>query len=138
MDALRAVYKYWTAVLFAGVLVQVGAAGYGSFYAAKKSDPGPLTRHGFEHGFSFHRGFGYIIFVAAAILLVLALGARLGKTRVLWALGALLVVAIQIVLAWAGEDHEIVGIFHGVVALLVVGLTGFLAHRAWRGARTTT
>ena len=44
-------------------------------------------------------------------------------------------VAIQIVLAWAGESHPVVGIFHPVNALLIAGFTGSLAFAAWRRVR---
>jgi hypothetical protein len=138
MSALRAIYKYWAAVLFVGVVVQVGAAGYGAFYAAEKSDPIALTNKQFDHGFNFHNGFGYVVFIGAVILLVLALAARLGKTRLLWALGAPLLVFIQIVLGRVGQDHPAVGVLHPINALLIFGLTGLLAHRAWRGAGTSS
>src|SRR5207245_2820738 len=97
------------------VLVQIGAAGYGAFYAADKSDPGPLSEKGFSHGFDVHDGFGYTIFLGAVILFLLALAGRLGKQKVLQALGVPVLVAIQIVLAWGGEGHPIVGIFHPLV-----------------------
>jgi hypothetical protein len=136
MNALRAIYKYWAAVLFVGVVVQVGGAGYGAFYAAEKSDPGPLTTNQFDHGFNFHNGFGYFVFLGALILLILALAARLGRARVLWALAVPLLVFVQIVLGRAGEDHPGVGVLHPINALLIFGLTGFLVYRVWRGAGT--
>ena len=135
MQALRTIYRYWTALLLLAVLVQIGAAGYGAFNAAEKVDPGPLREDSFDDGFDFHNGFGYIIFLGSLILLLLALGGRLGKQRVLQALAAPVLVAIQIVLAWAGEDHPVVGIFHPLVALLIAGLTGSLAFAAWRRVR---
>jgi hypothetical protein len=138
MSALRAIYQYWAAVLFVGVVVQVGAAGYGAFYASEKSNSGSIAQHTFDHGFSFHDGFGYIVFVAAVILFVLALAARLGQTRVLWALAVPVLVFIQIVLGRVGQDHPAVGVLHPVNALLIFGLTGVLAHRAWRGSRAVS
>jgi hypothetical protein len=135
VQVLRALYRYWVVILFGAVLVQIGAAGYGAFYAADKSDPGPLSEKGFTHGFDFHDGFGYAIFLGAVILFLLALAARLGKQKVLQALGVPVLVAIQIVLAWAGEDHPVVGIFHPLVAFLIAGFTGSLAFAAWRKVR---
>jgi hypothetical protein len=137
VSALRTIYRYWAAILFVAVLVQIGAAGYGAFYSANhlKDKGDTFTHKGFDHGFSFHNGFGYLIFLGAVVLFVLALGARLGRRRVLWSLGAVGLVAVQIVLAWAGESQPIVGIFHPINALLVLGLTGFLAHGAWRKVR---
>ena len=120
---------------FVAVVVQIGAAGYGAFNAADKSDPGPLTEKGFSHGFDFHNGFGYIIFLGAVILFLLALAARLGRRRVLQALALPVLVAIQIVLAWGGEDQPIVGIFHPLVAFLIAGFSGSLVFAAWRKVR---
>jgi len=66
-------YRYWAALLFAAVLVQIGAAGYGAFYSANKlrHKRDTLAHHGFEHGWNFHNGLGYLIFVGAVILLLL-------------------------------------------------------------------
>jgi len=69
------------------------------------------------------------------ILLLLALAGRLGKQQALRVLGLPVLVAIQIVLAWGGEDEPIVGIFHPLVALLIAGFTGSLAYAAWRKIR---
>ncbi len=132
MHALRTVYRYWAALFFLGVLVQIGGAGYGAFNAASETDPGPLTEKHFEDGFDFHNGFGYIVFLGAVILFLLALGAQLGRRRVLWALAMPVLVAIQIVLAWAGEDHPVVGIFHPLNAFLIAGFAGSLTYGAWR------
>ena len=138
MDVLRTIYRYWVAILFVAVLVQIGAAGYGAFYVAsrlnEKGDK-PLGHTSFEHGWDFHSGFGYIIFLGAVILFVLALAGRLGRQRVLWALATVGLMVVQIILAWGGSDHPVIGIFHPVNALLVLGLIGFQAHGAWRKVR---
>ena len=135
MHAVRTVYRYWAGLFFLAVLVQIGSAGYGAFNAASKSDPGPLGEKSFEEGFDFHNGLGYVIFLGAVLLFLLALGARLGRRRVLWTLAIAVLVAIQIVLAWAGEDHPVVGIFHPLNAFLIAGVAGSRAHAAWRRAR---
>ena len=142
MSGVRTIYRYWTAILFLAVLVQVGAAGYGAFYAAQKlgdqkgeDEHKMISEKVFDHGFDFHTGFGYIIFLGAVILLVLALAARLGRQQVLRVLALPVLVAIQIVLAWGGESTAIVGIFHPLVAFLIVGFTGSLAYAAWRRVR---
>jgi hypothetical protein len=132
---VQTIYRYWVAILFAAVIVQIGAAGYGAFYAADKSDPGPLREKTFSHGFDFHNGFGYIIFLGAVILFLLALGGRLGRQKVLQSLGVPVLVAIQIVLAWGGEGQPIVGIFHPLNAFLIAGFLGSLAFAAWRKVR---
>jgi hypothetical protein len=136
VQAVRTIYRWWVALLFAAVVVQIGAAGYGAFNAASNVDEKkPLAEKTFDDGFDFHNGFGYIIFLGAVILFLLALGGRLGKQQVLRVLGVPVLVAIQIVLAWIGEDHPVVGILHPINAFLILGLVGSLAFAAWRKVR---
>ena len=143
MQALRTIYRYWLTLLFVAVIAQIAGAAYGAFYAAEKlgnqqgsDEEKMISEKAFEHGFGFHVGFGYLIFLGAVVLLLLALAARLGKSRVLWALAVLVVVAVQIVLAWISEDVHGVGILHGINALVVFGLVGYLTGETWRGARS--
>jgi hypothetical protein len=124
------------------VIAQIAGAAYGAFYAAQKlgdqkgeDEHKLISEKAFDHGFAFHTAFGYIIFLAAVILLLLALAARLGKRRVLFALAVPVAVAVQIVLAWVSESAHAVGILHGINALVVFGLVGYLTGQAWRGAR---
>jgi hypothetical protein len=131
--ALRTIYRYWMALLLLAVLVQIGAAGYGAFNAADKADPGPLNEDSFDSGFDFHNGFGYIIFLGAIVLCLLAFGARLGRRRLTMTVVLLLLLVVQILLAWAGEDHPVVGIFHPLNAFLILGLAGRLTYEAWWG-----
>jgi hypothetical protein len=133
---LRTMYRYWVGILFLAVLVQIGASGYGAFNAASNVDEKkPLAEKTFDNGFDFHNGFGYTIFLGAVILFLLALGGRLGKRQVLQALGLPILVAIQIVLAWGGEDQPIVGIFHPLNAFVIAGFIGSLVYEAWRKVR---
>jgi uncharacterized protein DUF6220 len=142
VQALRTIYRYWIAILFVAVVAQIAGAAYGAFYTAQKlgDQKGPdegkmVSEEVFDHGFAFHTGFGYLIFLGALLLLVLALAARLGKKRVLHALALPVLVALQIVLAWISEAVHAVGILHGINALVVLGFTGWLARQAWWGAR---
>ena len=143
MRAFGTIYRYWIALLFLAVVAQIAGAAYGAFYAAQKlGDQKGTDEHKlisakvFDHGFGFHTGFGYLIFLASIVLLLLALAARLGKRRILFALSVPIAVAVQIVLAWASESTHAIGILHGINALAIFGLTGYLAHQAWRGAHT--
>jgi hypothetical protein len=138
-------YRYWITLLFLAVVVQIAAAAYGGFYAAQKlgdqkgSDAHKLvSKKLYDHGFGFHTAFGYLIFVGAIILLLLALGARLGKRRTLFALAVPIAVAIQIVLAWASESVHAIGILHGINALVIFGLTGYMTGEVWRSRTPAT
>ena len=142
MQAFRTIYRYWLTLLWLAVVAQIAGAAYGAFYSAdrlgdqKGSDESKMiSEKVFEHGFDFHNGFGYIIFLASVVLLLLALAARLGKRRILFALAVPLVVALQIVLAWISEDVHAIGILHGINALVIFGLTGSMTGVAWRAAR---
>ena len=143
MKALAAIYRYWATILWLAVIAQIAGAAYGAFYTAQKlgDQSGPdesrmISEKTFDHGFGFHTGFGYLIFLGAVILFLLALAARLGKRRILLSLAVPLDVALQIVLAWISEGVHGVGILHGINALVIFGLTGYLTGQAWRESRT--
>ncbi len=135
MQALGALYRFATAVLAAAVVVQIGAAGFGAFNAAEHVGKNrPLYEHTFDDGFDFHTGFGYFVFIIGVVAFVLALAARRGRRPVLFSLALAVLVAIQIVLAWAAENHHWVGPFHALLAFVILGFAGMLAARAWRPA----
>ena len=136
---MKTLYRYWLTLLFLAIVAQIAGAAYGAFYTAQKlgdqtgADENKLiSEKAFDHGFAFHTGFGYIIFLGAVVLFVIALAARLGKRRVLLALAVLVDVALQIVLAWASESTHGIGPLHGINALILFSLTGYLTVQAWR------
>ena len=142
MRVFATIYRYWIALLFLAVVAQIAGAAYGAFYTAQKlgdqsgSDESKMiSEKAFDHGFGFHVGFGYLIFLGGVILLLLALAGRLGKRGILFALAVPVAVAVQIILAWISESTHGVGILHGINALVIFGLTGYLAGEAWRGHR---
>jgi Family of unknown function (DUF6220) len=132
-NALRITYRFWLTVFVVAVVVQIGAAGYGAFNAAHDvSDTTPITNHQWDHGWNFHDGFGYLIFLVSIPLFLIAWGAKLGKRAVLLSLGVPLLVALQIVLAWGGESVPAIGILHPINAFLILGFVGSLTAKAWR------
>jgi hypothetical protein len=136
VQALRTIHRYWAAVVFVAIVVQIGAAGYGAFNASVKTDDHKtLTEDQFTDGFDLHNGLGYAIFLAAVLLFLLALGSRLDRRRVLTNLVFPLLLIVQILLAWGGESTPWVGIFHPIVAFLILGLSGRIAFEAWWGTR---
>ena len=118
--------RYVTVLFFAGVIVQFFLVGYGLFDMkhgatvdnAKSLDP--------------HRGFGFILTDFGSILLLLLVLLAWPKRKLLarWILLAVLAF-VQGILAAVGYKHWVVGMFHPVNALLVLGLSGYLAHYAW-------
>ena len=141
---MRTVYRYWVTLVWLAVVAQIAGAAYGAFYTADKlnaqsgsDESKTISEKVFDHGFGFHTGFGYLIFLGSVVLFLIALGARLGRRRVLLALLVPVLVAVQIVLAWISENVHAVGILHGLNALVIFGLTGSLAAVAWREHCTT-
>jgi hypothetical protein len=117
--------RYVTPVFFLGVVLQFFFVGYGLF-AMKDGKTIDNT-----NSLDAHRGFGFILSdLGAIVFLVLALLAwpTPRKLLVAWILLAVLAF-FQPVLA--DFHHKWVGMFHPVNALLLLGLSGRLAHYAW-------
>jgi hypothetical protein len=130
----RGAYRTWSAVVFVAVLVQVGAAGYGAFYADKHADN--MSGKKFDHGFGLHIALGYILFLATLLLVIFAFAGRLERKRVLRSLALFGLVLLAIVFALAGHSVPAIGALHPIDALAVVGLSAYLAHDA-RHTRNT-
>jgi hypothetical protein len=122
--------KYVTSLFVLGVVVQFFLVGYGLFAmkhgatidSAKSLDP--------------HRNLGFllsdVLSVLMLILVVLAWPAR----RLLWAWILLAVLAfVQGLLAGFGFHHWGLGMLHPVNALILLGLSGWLARYAWTNGK---
>jgi hypothetical protein len=136
MNAVRrgaaVVQRYLVSLYFLGVIVQFFLVGVGIFGMkagsnidnAKSLDP--------------HRGFGFVLidFIGGVLLIATLvawqrpLARKVGLYVLLCVLGI-----VQGVLATEGFHHKWVGMFHPVNALILLGLSGTLAHQAWREAR---
>ena len=136
MDALTTIYRWATAIVVAMVVVQIGAAGYGAFDSAAhlQHDKNAITGKQWDDFWNFHTGFGYFVFIASIVLLILALVARRPKRTKIFAGTLVLLVVVQILLAWAAEGHRWVGPFHAINAFLILGVSAGLAQFAWRKA----
>ncbi|MBA2740487.1 MAG: hypothetical protein H0U46_00575 [Actinobacteria bacterium] len=135
---MRTVYRWWSVVLFVLVVVQVGLAGYGAFYAANKlEDEGAtIDEDVFFDGFGLHAGMGYLVILAGLVFLVIGVIAGYGRWRLGWhgSLAGLLI--LQILLAWFGfEVPAVFGFLHPVNALLIFAISGWLAWTQWHGRR---
>ena len=120
-------------LIVVAVLVQIGAAGYGAFYSSNhlKDKGDTFTHKGFEHGWDFHAGLGWLTVYGILIALVLALLARVGRPRIWFQLGLAVAGVLQIVFALAGEDQPAVGVLHPLNAFVILGLSGFITRMAW-------
>ena len=139
---MNSAFRIWASLVSLAVIVQVGLAAYGGFHAVNVSDDkGTIGKDSVSDGFGAHSALGYIIFIAALILLILALVGRrnLGSARLKWSGVLAGLVVVQILLAWLGGATAWLGILHGMNALAVAGVAGSLAGREWaayRGAAT--
>ena len=136
MNAFRTAYRYWAALVAAAVVVQFFFAGVGVFRVYHTADKGGVRDEDvFEDKFNLHAALGNILILAGIVLFLLALGARAGRTRVLLSLAVPVLIFVNSLLAYAGEDTAWVGAFHVLVGLGILGLTGQLAQRVWTAGR---
>jgi hypothetical protein len=131
---VQAVYRVWSVIVVAAVLLQIGFAGYGAFYVANKVDDNPVNDDTFMDGWGLHSGFGYLVVLLGLVFLLIALGARVGRQRTLRVLGLFGLMILQVLLAWFGFEFPFIGVFHPINAFLILGLSASIAYQAWRGA----
>jgi hypothetical protein len=123
--------KYVTTLFFVGVIVQFFLVGYGLF----------AMKHGATidnaKSLDAHRGLGFILSdFGAILLLILALLAWPQPRKLLGAWILLAVLAfVQGILAAVGFKHWGVGMFHPVNAIILLALSGRLAHYAWTSGK---
>ena len=135
MNAFRAIYRFWVSLVTLAVVLEIGFAGYGAFDTADKVDGGTVDEDSFEDSFGAHIGFGYLIFLATIVLLLLSFGAR-GKQRILRSVAVVVLVVIQILLAWTGAAAPYAaGALHPINAFIILGLLGSITYREWKVER---
>lgn len=135
---MKSAFRIWASFVSLAIIVQVGLAGYGAFNAVDKSDDkGTIGKTAVSDGFNVHAALGYIILLAALILLVLAfLARRAGSAdRVKWSAAIFGLMVLQILLAALGHAVAWLGVLHGINALAVAGVAGSLAGREWAAHR---
>jgi hypothetical protein len=116
--------RYVTALFFVGVIVQFFLVGYGLFdmkHGATIDDAKSLDAH---------RAVGFLLSdIGAVLILILVLLA--------WPQWIVLAVLafVQGILAGVGFNHWVIGMFHPVNALILLGLSFHLARYAWKSDR---
>jgi hypothetical protein len=131
---VRTVYWVWSMVVLVMVVIQIGLAGYGAFFVAKKLDDEGATIDDkvFEDGFGFHAAMGYFVILAGLVLLIIGLIAgvgkwRMGKSGLLFGL-----LFLQLWLAWIGFEVPFpVGFLHPINAFLILGVTLWIVYSEW-------
>jgi len=117
--------RYVTTIFFLGVIVQFFLVGVGLF--------GMKDGKTIDNASSLdpHRGFGFILGDGGAILTLVLVLLAWPTPRKLLGAWILLAVLAFVQPALADFHHQWVGMFHPVNALLLLGLSGRLAHYAW-------
>ena len=132
MGVLRTIYRYWLVILFLAIIVQIFLAGLGVFGLVGEAAEGSVTDETVEDELGPHMALGHLLWFGMILAFLLSLAARLGRNRILWTLALPVLGFVQILLAGLGEDAKIAGALHAVNALVLLGITGYLAHGAWR------
>jgi uncharacterized membrane protein YccC len=127
------VLRYVTALFFVGVIVQFFLVGYGLFD----------MKHGATidnaKSLDAHRAIGFLLSDIGAILILILVLIAWPQRKLLLRWIVLAVLAfVQGILATVGFNHWVVGMFHPVNALILLGLSGYLAHYAWTAKRATS
>jgi hypothetical protein len=132
VGTLRTIFRYYAALYFIAVVVQIFFAGVGAFGVAGAADDGSVNSDQVEDEFGPHGALGFFLGPGALLLFLLALGARLGRNRVLLSLLMVGLWLLQEILAGAGTDVKGIGGLHPVNGVVMLALAGYLAHGAWR------
>jgi hypothetical protein len=118
--------RYVTTLFFIGVVVQFFLVGYGLF----------AMKHGATidnaKSLDAHRGLGWILseFGAGLMLILVLLAWPARRLLIAWIVLAVLAF-FQAILAAAGYKHWGLGMFHPVNAVILLALSGRLAHYSW-------
>jgi hypothetical protein len=127
--------RYLVSLYFLGVVAQFFLVGVGLF-GMKAGDT-----IGNAHSLNAHRDFGWALTQYGGLLHLLStliawqkpLRERVG----LYVLLCLLGFPVQPLLAAGGDHSKYVGMFHPVNAILLLGLSAYLASRAWATRRAS-
>ncbi len=130
---MRAVYRYWAWLVWIAVIVQIGLAGYGAFATAKDSTDATVGEEMFDDNFELHSALGFFILVGTLAFILIALGARVGRRRVLLVAGLFGLVLVQMILAWIGAEVPVLGVLHPINAVAIAGYSWWIASTAQKG-----
>ena len=130
---MNAVFRYWAWIVWVAIIVQIGFAGYGAFFAASEVADASIDEDKFLDGFGLHVGFGYLVVLTGLLLLILAFAARIGKQRLIPVAALFGLLILQVLLAWFGAEVPAIGFFHPINAVALAGVSWWIASTAWKG-----
>jgi amino acid transporter len=132
---MRAVYRWWTAIVIVAVLVQIGFSGYGAFYVVNKADKAgeTISHHGIDHGWAPHSIFGSLVVLLGILLLPIAFAAKVDRERKRSSVLIAVLMILQFVLAILGGQWAPIGFLHPINAIAIAAVAGVTARREWKG-----
>jgi hypothetical protein len=122
--------KYVTTLFFLGVIAQFFLVGVGLF---GMKDGATIDN---ASSLDPHRGFGFILADGGALLMLVLVLLAWPTPRKLLGAWILLGVLAFVQPMLADFHHKWVGMFHPVNAIILLGLSGRLAHYAWTTGRS--
>lgn len=114
--------KALTALFVLGVVVNVFLAGLGTFGVT-----GPIDDEKATSSFDPHRGVGTALTALSLLILIAVAVARPTARSLKLAIGLLLLMVLQNVLGVSGTSTHLLGAFHALNGLLVLGVGAVLA-----------
>ncbi|GAA2156373.1 MULTISPECIES: hypothetical protein [Glycomyces] len=133
---MRVVYRVIAYVIAAEVVLQASFMAYAVFGLGKWIDDGGVLDSAViesdkmafdeEVGFMLHGINGQMVIPALALIFLIVSFFAKVKGGVLYAVMALVWVAVQITLGLSGHEIPVLGLFHGIVAFALFG-TAFMA-----------
>ena len=125
-QTMRQVHAWVAWAFVAAIVIQVFLAGLA------------IPQLGGNGNFETHQGFGYAIGLVALALVLAAVAARAGRTRILQALGLLVLYVVQTILPNLDPGLSIAAALHPLNAAVLFSLAAWYARVVWRerAART--
>ena len=131
---MKSVYRVFAYLIAAGVLVQAAAIAYGFFSIGKYIDGGGTldkSTKSFpgDSGLEVHGTVGVMVIpIIALLFLIISFFAKV-QGGVKWALIVFATTVVQVALGLFAHSIPVLGIFHGLVALVLFGVAVTAAMR---------
>ncbi|MGH3384145.1 MAG: DUF6220 domain-containing protein [Nocardioidaceae bacterium] len=129
---MRSTYRALAGLIAIGVVLQAAAIGFAWFDVLKEVDGGAVFDEGSEGnaGHALHGMIGMMaIPVLSLLLLIVSFFAKI-PGGVKWAAIVLLVVVVQVALAFVSFEAPVIGALHGANALVLMGVAGMASRQA--------
>lgn len=119
---MRSAYRVLAYVIVIGVFAQAATIAFASFTVFNEVEGGAVFEGDYNAGHVLHATVGLMVMPLVALaLFIVSFFAKL-PGGVKWAGFVLLAVVVQVLLAFVSFAAPIVGLLHGINALIIIGL----------------